>query len=493
MVTNNQAPIKERILYSVGGIAPEVNLRINNADINTLKTALLTRMYYCEVNGTFVEPPTPNKEHVFNSLKKYAAGISRFHATPVSLEEVVEMYTGRKKTIYAAALDSLGEQMLCREDAVSKSFVKCEKVNPSKAPRCIQPRDPRYNLEMGAYIKPIEHKIYKKIAQMFGDGPTVMKGYNVQQVANIMTGKWKSFSNPVAIGLDATKFDMHVSKSMLEWEHSIYNNIYKCSKLRKMLSWQRNNIGRGYCDDGKLKYKVQGRRFSGDMNTALGNCIIMCGMIFAYAEERNVPVKLMNNGDDCVIFMESDQLTKFTKNLDQWFLDMGFRMVVEKPVYTIEEIEFCQMRCITTINGPLMVRNIPASLSKDCLSIVPLDSENTMRKWFKAVGDCGVALNQGVPILSAYYTRLAQLGISSSVGQSVQFRTGIHLLMNDLVLGKDVITEEARYQVWNAWGILPDMQVELEKEYSSMDVEYGEIEYDNHELYPHYNWNLASN
>lgn len=492
MVTVNQAPVKERILYSIGGIAPEVDLRINNADINTLKTALLTRMYYCEVNGTYVEPPQPDRQVIFHRLHKFASKISRWHATPISLEEVVEMYKGRKQTIYSNALESIGERPVNRRDSISKCFVKCEKVNPRKAPRCIQPRDPRYNLEVGAYIKPIEHKIYHKIAQVYGDGPTVMKGYNVKEVAEIMTAKWQSFSNPVGVGLDAVKFDMHVSLPMLEWEHSIYDKIYNCSKLRKLLSWQRRNIGRGYCDDGSLKYKVAGRRFSGDMNTALGNCIIMCAMIHAYSEERNVHVKLMNNGDDCVVMMESHDLARWSEGLDQWFIDMGFRMTAEPPSYRLEQIEFCQMRCLQTINGPLMVRNIPTSLSKDCLSIVPLDSEDNMLKWFKAVGDCGIALNQGVPILQSYYTRLSDIGKIGNVKSTVQFRTGIHLMMEGLKLGEQTITEECRFQFWSTFGVLPDQQLSLEHEYSNMTITYSDDWCDSHDEYPHYNWNLAS-
>lgn len=477
------------MLYALGGIAPEINLRTNNADIRTLKTALLTRMYYCEVNNEFVEPPVPNKGHVNNTLRDFRSKLVHgWHATPISLDETVEMYKGRKHTIYANARDSLEEFPVNRSDSISVAFVKCEKVNPGKAPRCIQPRNPRYNLEVGAYIKPIEHRIYKRIAKIFGDGPTVIKGYNVQEVATILSGKWHSFRAPVAIGLDAMKFDMHVSAPVLEWEHSIYNSIYGCSKLAKLLSWQIRNIGRGYCDDGSLKYEVRGKRFSGDMNTALGNCIIMCGMIYAYSRQRGVDIKLANNGDDCVVFMEREDLSKFTEGLDTWFLEMGFRMTVEDPCYDLAAIEFCQMHCIRTINGPIMVRNLPQSLSKDCLSIVPLTTEKLMREWLGAVGQCGLALTRGVPIAMEFYKNyIANGATSGKMRDNVSFKTGIHMLMQDLNTEFETIIPEARYDVFVAWGYTPDEQEIIERAIPK-PIDYGELEYYCHEAYPHEHW-----
>jgi len=480
VVTNNLASVKERYLYNVAGIGPEMNLRINNADINTLKTALLTRMYYCEVNGEFVAPPQPQQQTVNAVLSDFRSELLKHtrSATPVSLDEVVEMYKGRKRTIYANAHESLKETNINRADAVSIAFVKCEKVNPTKAPRCIQPRDPRYNLVLGSYIKPIEHKLYKAIRKVFGDGPTVIKGYNVKEVATIMTGKWNSFNKPVAIGLDATKFDMHVSASMLNWEHSIYKRIYNGDQmLNKLLSWQLNNVGKGYCDDGKLQYKVKGKRFSGDMNTALGNCIIMCAMVWSYARSRGVDIKLMNNGDDCVVFMESSELSKFQDGLDEWFLALGFRMTVEEPCYALPEIEFCQMRCIRTANGPVMVRNIPVALSKDAMCIIPLETESTMRKWLGAVGECGVALCDGVPVMQSYYNMYCRNGVKDSkISESVAFRTGVHMLMQGMVTTNTKVSEEAREDVYIAWGIPPDAQIDLELQYDNMGIDFGDEE-----------------
>lgn len=467
--------MKERMLYSIGGMAPQINLRVNNPDIGTLETALCTRMFTCEVNGEFVEPPLPSAQLVNSSLEDFKSQLCNFHSTPEDLESVVDQYVGRKKVIYAAACQSLSYKPVCRADAESVSFVKPEKVPPNKAPRCIQPRDPRYNLELGRYIKHIEHRIYKRIAKIFGDGPTVMKGFNVQQIGRIANGKWNSFSDPVAVGLDATKFDMHVSPAMLGWEHGVYESIFKGDKhLKKLLRWQMNNVGRGYCADGKLKYKVTGKRFSGDMNTALGNCIIMCAMVHAYLKHTGVQGKLMNNGDDCVVFMERSELPKFQTGLEAWFLQLGFRMVAEEPVYDLPCMEFCQMRPILTCNGWTMVRNIEKALAKDVMCLLPIRSAKEMWEWMGAVGGCGVALCPGVPIMQSFYKRLKELGtLKTKFGDMLHMNSGVRYLVRGELSRETAITAEARYMCWLAWGILPDLQEALEKHYTSVDVEYG--------------------
>lgn len=474
VVTRTQAPRKERMLYCISGIAPQVNLRVNNPDIGTLETALCTRMYTCEVDGRFVEPPLPPRDLVHERLRHFKSRLCNFTSTPETPQRVVEYYQGSKRALYERACQSLLLEPVRKRDAVSVAFVKPEKVPPNKAPRCIQPRNPRYNLALGRYLKHIEHRMYKRIGKIFGDGPTVMKGYNVQEIGRIIHGKWSSFNDPVAIGLDATKFDMHVSPAMLGWEHSIYLSIFKnCPHLRQLLSWQMNNVGRGYCSDGKLKYTVTGKRFSGDMNTAMGNCIIMCAMVHAYLEARAIQGKLVNNGDDCVVFIERADLATFEQGLQEWFLELGFRMVSERPVFDINEIEFCQMRPIRTANGWTMVRNIPKALAKDALCLLPIRMESELREWLGAVGGCGRALSRGVPILQAFYTAFQRCGtLRTQFGESLLRNSGSRFMARGVMLEGETITAEARYSVWKAWGILPDHQVALEEQFASMTVDY---------------------
>jgi len=482
--------VRTRKLYILTGLSmAESNLNINNPDIGTLATALHTRMYRCLVNGSYELPPAVSKTHVLSTLKEFKRNLLNKvgYPTRISLDEVVEMYKGRKRTIYQQALEEHTSVGLKREHAFSIAFVKCEKVDSTKAPRCIQPRKPVYNLVLGSYLKHIEHRIYKGIAKLFGDGPTVIKGYDARQCAHIIRGKWRRFNKPVAVGLDATKFDMHVSPEMLSWEHSIYLDMYKQDPLLKqLLNWQMHNIGMGFCEDGTLYYSVDGKRFSGDMNTALGNCIIMCAMIYAYLKSKNINGVLANNGDDCVVFMESEDVGSFNEGLEEFFMKLGFRMTVEKPVYVLSQVEFCQAHPIRVGDDDIMmVRNIPTVLLKDSMSVLPLESEVVARKWLYAVGECGLALCSGIPILQSYYSMYMRHGVVSNMHEAVYMQTGMRMLRGKLECKTSNVSPESRVDVMEAWGISPDEQVALEGKLNKHLIDFSSIQsIEKHTDYP---------
>lgn len=477
VVTRYPMVCRQREVMILSGMSTSRSLAINDPDIGTLECAILERMFYVFDGGVCLQTPTPNQEVVnsrmFNFGRKVFSHVKT--ATPVSPEEVPLMYKGRKQTIYLNALERYNWTGIERSHALSKVFVKCEKVNPSKAPRCINPRDPVYNLILGRYIKPIESRVYRGIAKAFGRGPIVMKGYDVNQIGAITASKWNAFKNPVAIGLDAKRFDAHVSAQMLKWEHSIYLQIYKYTpELQKLLNWQVHNQGVGYCADGKLKFQILGKRFSGDMNTALGNCLIMCGMIYSYLESKGITdADLLNNGDDCVVLVEAEQLGLFLEGLDEWFYDLGFRMTTERPVYQLEEIEFCQMHPIKVNNGWRMVRNIAAAREKDSMCVHNFKAEKAFKKWMYAVGECGLAVCSGVPIMQSMYLSYVRMGLPSNMCNDLTFQTGMSYMRGKLESKPQPITDDARLGVFVAWGITPDEQMQIEKQYEELQIDFS--------------------
>jgi len=467
---------KPRTLYSITELSGNVDLAVNNADIDTLECALMERMYYCKVGDDFVAPPPVKKGLFTERLADFSASLVSEvrNATRWSYQQVLDTYTGRRRTIYEKALEKLTQIGLTRSDAHSIAFVKMELVKPDKAPRCIQPRKPAYNLALGRYIKAVEHKLYRAIARVYGDGPTVMKGFNVSEIGSIVRGKWKSFRDPVAVGLDATKFDMHVSPEALAWEHSVYLEVFNHDpELARLLSWQMANKGSGYCADGSLRYHVKGKRFSGDMNTGLGNCLLMCAMVHAWARQSRCNVKLLNNGDDCVVLMERVEYTRFITGLDQWFLEMGFRMVAEEPVYLMHEIEFCQMHPIEIGEECRMVRNLPMSLRKDTLTVHPMTNKKHRAKWLTAVGTCGLWLVGGVPVVQDFYQCCQRVGCHAVSGMvdDPTFATGMRLMARGMREQYREPDPWTRVQVFEAWGITPDEQVELERHYRDYDLD----------------------
>ncbi len=485
-IKRSQAPHRVRKFHVVVGISGKLRtLKINNASIDTLSAALLERMYFCKVGDEFVPPPAVDQEVVHRRLREFRNKLLKAFGPPPSKlepEEFVDMFRGRKKTIYSNALPEYYESGVLRKHSVSAAFVKCEKVNPSKAPRCIQPRHPVYNIGLGRYLKHIEHRLYKAIGRVFGESDVVIKGFNVKEIGEIVSRKWHQFGETIGIGLDATKFDMHVSAEMLQWEHSIYKQLYRGDKeLARLLTYQIENKGVGYCDDGSLRYSVRGRRFSGDMNTALGNCLIMCAMVYAYARERNVPIRFINNGDDCVVFMEKHYEAQFVEGLDEWFMELGFRMTREPTVDNLSGVEFCQMRPILVDGEYIMVRNFDTAREKDSLCLLPLNGKKAMEKWLYAVGECGLALCAGVPVLQSMYQCYMRNGTPSRMAESVHMQSGMRLLAKGLQSKSREIGVDARVSFFEAWGYTPDEQVELERYYDGLTIDYSANTVDNYD------------
>jgi hypothetical protein len=470
------APSHVRRFFQIVGMCLPNNYLVHNSSLNNLARGVLTRVLL--VKGK----PTPRpRAGIFSERLSYFRNVllKKFSkTTPVTRQEFVGFYSGRRRTIYQNAVDSLLHTGIRSKDASIKAFVKAEFINcddkPDPDPRVISPREPRYNVEVGRYLRPIEHDVYQRVADIFGE-PTILKGYNAEQTGRIFVEKWNKYRDPVAVGLDASRFDQHVSSQALEWEHSIYNGIFRSEELAKLLRWQLLNRVTGHCRDGKLKYQVEGCRMSGDMNTAMGNCLIMCALVHAYLRSRGVQGSLANNGDDCMVIFERRDLSRFQDGLSDWFLEMGFNMVVEKPVYIIEQIEFCQTHPVFVTGKCIMVRNFPKALSKDCLSLKTLDSPIVCKSWMDAVGQGGLSLTGGIPVCQEFYSSFIRLASGICLPKQsrrsskrrhripdAEISGGMAWLSKGMTRRYQRIAPETRHSFYLAFGVTPDMQIEIE-------------------------------
>lgn len=442
----------------------------DNCIQNTTR-AILERVFFVKTDRGFELPPKPRPSHYYDTLGNFYHKI-KVHvrpATPLTYDQFVSLYDGRKRTIYQNAVDQLLTAGLDRRDAHVTSFVKAEKLDlrekPDPAPRIIQPRHPKYNTEIGVYTRSIEHMIFKSIGKIFGS-PTVMKGYDATQVANIMRDKWDSFLHPVAIGLDASRFDQHVSVPALKWEHQVYKLWYPHEKhFSELLSWQLNNVGRAYCEDGVIKYKVEGCRMSGDMTTGLGNCLTMCALVWSYFEDK-CKIHLVNNGDDCVVIMEQKHL-KHLEELPKWFTLMGFTMKVEPPVVEFEQIKFCQMSPVFDGATWLMVRDPRTALSKDLITLKPIMNVNSWKFQCQAISDGGKALYGHMPVFCSFY-KMLDVGYNHPKNLSQHLTGGLKFWQLKKAKTFAEPTDEARASFYYAFDITPDEQRSLESYYSKV-------------------------
>nr|QDZ17053.1 p111 [Maize chlorotic mottle virus] len=435
----------------------------------------MERVFYVKNDkGELVSCPEPISGIFWKNLKGFRNSIVHHvgHRHPVSRETFLAYYTGPKRTMYEKAVNSLYEMPVSYDDAKLKTFVKAEKINLTKkadpVPRVIQPRAPRYNVELGRYLRPVEHPIYHAIDKIWG-GPTIMKGYSVEQIGRHIENAFRSFTDPVAIGFDASRFDQHVSVEALRWEHSVYSRIYGYPELlTQLLRWQIHNRGTAYASDGAFNYQVDGKRMSGDMNTSLGNCILATAITHDFVTKLGIPARLINNGDDNVLICPAVEVGRVRQELYRHWLNYGFEVISEEPVYILEQVEFCQMRPVFDGTQYTMMRDPRTTMSKDAYAVTPFNTPTAARRWMRAVGECGLSLTGGLPVKQEYYAALVKHGLDpKNIKQGKDFDSGLYYLSKLSNRKWQEVQESARYSFWLAFGYTPDEQRALEEYFRS--------------------------
>jgi len=148
------------------------------------------------------------------------ARIGALESMPVN--DVVASYKqARLRVRYeTAALSLLEDGPATPRDAVVKAFVKGEKLVRHKVnkPRVIMGRDPRYNLELATYLKPLEHVLYGQLrgfGKMFTRTRLIGKGLNGPERARMIRKKLYSRQGLVAVEIDGVSFESHFCKEVL--------------------------------------------------------------------------------------------------------------------------------------------------------------------------------------------------------------------------------------------------------------------------------------
>lgn len=414
--------------------------------------------------------PTPG---AFEQLSRFRKSL-RPHLTPttrMSTEEFLGFYSGRKLVRYKEAAESLAVRPLEAKDSWLSTFVKAEKLclskKPDPAPRVIQPRSPRFNVELGRYLRHSEKYLFKAIDSLFG-GRTVFKGINADEQGVEMEHIWNGFRDPVAIGMDASRFDQHVSRDALCFEHKVWCDMFPHAQrkdLQKLLDQQITNKGIARCPDGEIRYVVEGCRMSGDMNTSSGNCLIMCSTVWEWCRKQGIAkFRLANNGDDCVVFMERCDEHKFLNGCREYYKDLGFTMKIEEPVYTLEHVEFCQARPVSVSGEYRMVRNLHQSVSKDLHCLHDIALRQSAEAWISSVGKGGQASCAGVPVLQTFYHNFPESEFQLKGQLKEKFLESQGFKYNTTRTCEAIpIEPETRYSFWLAFGLTPDEQIALEE------------------------------
>jgi hypothetical protein len=480
-ITSTLGQKRVRRHYSIPSISGGVDFAPINTNIEELRRSMTERMFFVKLNGEFVRPPQPkSEEFVFKTLSPFFKELnSRSRGyTKLSAEKFVQHYVGPKREVYDKARKVLLLRPLNRRDAHKKAFGKYEKANWTKKSdpvlRFISPPGAEYALEYGRYVKPIEKNFYAMIDDIFNFGsPVVMKGKNQSERGRILKFKYDRFTDPVAIPIDQKRFDQHVSVPILKWVHRVIELMYKADSYLKMLHrWQLVSIGKGRCTDGFFSFTVQGGLMSGEMNTSLVAVLTVCAMIYCLMEFLGIKkYDLVDDGDDSIIIVERSNLKKFQNGIKSYFLDLGFEVDVEEPVYIFEQISFCQSQPVFDGEDWIMCRNI-SSISKDSVSLVHWNNSGDARRWMAAVGQCGLSISSKLPIFQSYYNAYVRCSLGAKPFHHL-LDYGMEQKSRGMKRTSGLIADAARVSFWRAFGICPDHQITIEDYFDkfSLNVE----------------------
>jgi hypothetical protein len=462
----NRDAERKRYLYTFVGNLPNAEYAVHTQSANNVTKALLERVYFIKEGGEFVPPPEPTVD-VKKVLAKFRAELLRRCGTvaPMSFTEFCETYRGRRRTRYEAAAQRAQHFPFDPREAKLNSFLKAERfrfdLKPDAVPRLIQPYPPEYNIRVGRFIKPLEHVIYGVINSIYGH-TTVVKGLNAEQCAHAIVQAWDSFMEPIAYMFDCSRFDQHVREALLKWTHSIYCRCIPAIYHRELKEYLRatiNKIGFVRTPGVTFRYKVNGMRASGEMDTALGNVLIVCAILHSGMPDVN-RYRLIDNGDDFVIITEKRGGQDVT-HLPAHFRSLGFTLRLEGHTDVVERIRFCQASPVNLGHTWRMVRP-PETITKDLATTRNMHDSRLREAWLTAVGCCGRALTTGVPI---HYSIFAQIPNYQVYAEGdIDVGSGFFQLAKGLHDEAIEVSETARLSYWRAFGIAPYQQIVLERE-----------------------------
>nr|QKK82930.1 RNA-dependent RNA polymerase [Paradise bay virus] len=406
------------------------------------------------------DPPDPLAVRELKALsKKLARAVG--HIEPLS-GEWISRYPKRKRQRYERAQADLGIRPLGRRDRTVHAFLKAEKVDESgKDPRMIQSRSPRFNLIFGDYTRALESVLYRlthsRCRRLPVGGRLIAKGLNQRDRAREILRKWDLFG--CAVSLDLSRFDAHVSKELLLVGHVFYLTAFRNDKLlRQVLSYQLENK----CYSQSWNYNSVGGRMSGDMDTALGNCLLALLITVASMEALGF------RPDDWSCFVDGDDILLFASKppihgLVEQFKRFGQELKVEGVARTIHEVQHCWGRPVRTSLGWTMAGSMRRVVSRTLVGCRHWHDRSFWPKYLGLLGYCELALSQGVPVLQEYALMLLRWSGGQlprkpeAIAEERWHKASLQVIAGRLPAPVPV-TAVARAHYALAWGVEPDEQ-----------------------------------
>lgn len=386
------------------------------------------------------------------------------HLAPATSQQVLDLMNKASRRKYRRFLAQPRE---CAPSGRIRLFTKMERIpivkrGKPKAPRAIQTRSMQYHWSLAQFTKPLEHHLY---AWKVLGKRVIAKGLNLEERANLLRAHMQP--GMVCMSLDATDWDGHCSTQLLKLEHRYYLQCFQYDPhLRRLLRKQLQNHGFTLCG---VAYRVEGSRMSGDMNTALGNCVLAASLAL-HAVERLAPgaleaqkASVVCDGDDTLLFLSADLLGQFTAELPRLYQGFGHQLRVDSVADTLQDIEFCQHKPMLLSNGRWTMVPDPRKVLQTAFMATGANAFSL--PYYGTLWDCRARIHSGVPVYAALFRRLA---VENPARLACEHFFGFEHAdpgFRDLP-----VTEEQRIQFAQAW----DFDVSLQLAWEQADVSFAD-------------------
>lgn len=371
--------------------------------------------------------------------------------------------------LYVPAFETLRTCPLDSRDAKIKMFLKIEKnfvEDELKTPRAIQYRGPRFNLCLAKYLLAFEEKFYTAYSKPNPHRIHTSKGLDPVRRAELMIALWQRQARPAALCMDASRFDAHVTKELLEYEHSCYKQAFGPVRfLEWMLKCQVVNVGKGVLGSS---YKLVGGRMSGDVNTALGNTLIQLTVLRSIAVGYDVDI--LAEGDDAVIFGNVEDIRALAAVVANRSAEVGFNMK-SSVAYVIEDLDYCSCRLIEIATGKwTSIRAWPKPLFSDRYTVRQVTSLKAIGEKARTMAVCFMLTYKNQPIYLAWAKYLLSWAPPSRLDPWYDRHYWVETVLkvkDELASEKVVdlysISDVARASLALAFGIMPCEQLMIEE------------------------------
>lgn len=392
----------------------------------------------------------------------------------ISWDGLLSYLPKSKHKLYSKMIAEVGETGLLNWHSRIKAFVKLEKLymdhGKDPDPRMIQARTPQFNVQLARYTRSVEKALYN-LEEM---GVRLLaKGRNSRQRAWDLNTIWSQMEDPVVLSMDLSRWDMHCSPDLLKKAHDVYGRCLGNPPILKVLLGRTIN---NKCETKNgLKYRREGNVMSGDMTTALGNCLLVIMMVLAFRKHHLVPpamMRLYDDGDDHLLVLERSIAPQIGVLIQQFYASLGHSLRVEGQSDELESVVFCQQKIITHSQGVLEFTPNPRKALSTSLSFSSGNADKCL-EYLGTVWEMRAILHQGQPVLGPLFLRLSKENPKRLSSAGTKLNSLCHRLRLDgrskILLTE--VTQEARESYTKAWGMSEQEQLEIE----NMEIPYNQL------------------